>query len=1180
MNIAFFCTFMAKMSICKSRLQTVQTVQTVQTAQTSQTSQTKAYGFQRAVLLISIVNLFAFSTGWAAVAPVVSGVETTALSYTENATALALTATAAVTDVDNTTLTSAAVRITVNFQSGADVLSYTQVGAIVGTWTAATGTLSLSGADTTANYRSALRAVRYQNTSDNPTTLARTISFVVNDGTLNSSAVTRSLSVVAVNDAPLISAMEAATLSYPEASAATPVSTTMVVSDMDTASLVSASVKISANYQSGSDVLTYTQVGAIVGTWTAYNGTLSLTGADTVAHYQDALRAVRFQNLNRNPSVLSRTLSLQVNDGSLASVIVTRALVVAAINDPPLLSAIEATVLNYTEDAPAVPASTAVVVADVDSLTLASVTVAITVNYQAAEDLLAFVNTPKITGAWNAATGVMTLSGVDTPANYQAALRTVTYRSLSQNPSTLVRTIAFAANDGVAAALVVTRQVQPVRVNDAPTLTVIEPTTLSYTEATAAIPLTATMVVADFDSPTLTSATVRLSPGFIAAEDLLAIPVTAGLSSAWDAVTGTLTLTGVLSPGAYQTALRSVTYRNTSRNPNIGLRTVTWTISDGAMTSLAMTRQVEVIPVNDAPVLSAFEATPLAALEQVPTALSATLVASDIDSPLLASAKVTISGNYQGDEDVLSLAPWGAVSGTWDAATGVLSLSGIDTVANYQSALRLVKYLDTSDNPSALVRTLTVVVNDGLLDSPAVTRTLSVTPVNDAPVLSDVEPATRLYQEGTPAVQVSAAIDVGDVDSPVITSATVKISGGYRTAEDILAFPGISGVTGAWDAVTGILTLTGSASSAQYQQVLRAVTYRNTSAAPVLAVRALAFQVSDGNLLSNTVTRTVTPVAVNQAPILSAIEAAPLIAVEKAAPVALTAALVLTDVDSATCAGGVVRIATNYQTGQDVLSYATVGLITGTWDSANATLTLSGADTRANYLAAMKAVKYQYLGATASPAVRTVTWQVTDGVGTSNVVSRQLSITPVNDAPTITALEATAQTFSEGGPAVPLTATAVVADPDNALLASATVRISANFRATEDLLAFTDTATISGAWNAVTGVLTLTGNDSSANYQAALATVTYRNVSANPTVLARTVSFQVSDGVAVSAAAVRTVNIVSVNSAPLLAGMETASFVIAVGPAKALTAALTVADPDSLSLASATVSIATNYQTG
>ena len=80
--------------------------------------------------------------------------------------------------------------------------------------------------------------------------------------------------------------------------------------------------------------------------------------------------------------------------------------------------------------------------------TSGATTVAITANFVSTEDVLSFTTQNGITGSYNGATGVMTLSGTTTVANYQTALRTVRYSNSSDNPSTLARTVSFQVNDG------------------------------------------------------------------------------------------------------------------------------------------------------------------------------------------------------------------------------------------------------------------------------------------------------------------------------------------------------------------------------------------------------------------------------------------------------------------------------------------------------------------------------------------------------------------------------------------------------------------------------------------------------------------------------------------------------------------------------------------------------------
>ncbi len=66
------------------------------------------------------------------------------------------------------------------------------------------GTLTLTGQATVAQYQAALRSITYTNTSEEPSTATRTVSFVVNDGDLNSNPQSRDIAILSVNDAPTL----------------------------------------------------------------------------------------------------------------------------------------------------------------------------------------------------------------------------------------------------------------------------------------------------------------------------------------------------------------------------------------------------------------------------------------------------------------------------------------------------------------------------------------------------------------------------------------------------------------------------------------------------------------------------------------------------------------------------------------------------------------------------------------------------------------------------------------------------------------------------------------------------------------------------------------------------------------------------------------------------------------
>jgi len=146
------------------------------------------------------------------VAPNAAPVVTTdagSASFVEKGGAVVIDSGLTVTDSDSANLSGATVRITSGFQAG-DALGFvndgTHMGNITGTYDAATGTLTLSsvGGANVAQWQAALRAVTYGNASDAPSSTSRTVTFKVNDGSSDSVAATRSVTVTAVNDAPVI----------------------------------------------------------------------------------------------------------------------------------------------------------------------------------------------------------------------------------------------------------------------------------------------------------------------------------------------------------------------------------------------------------------------------------------------------------------------------------------------------------------------------------------------------------------------------------------------------------------------------------------------------------------------------------------------------------------------------------------------------------------------------------------------------------------------------------------------------------------------------------------------------------------------------------------------------------------------------------------------------------------
>ncbi|OYY49059.1 MAG: hypothetical protein B7Y48_07685 [Methylophilales bacterium 28-44-11] len=122
-------------------------------------------------------------------------------SYTENGAGVSIADTdIVITDVDSTNLASATITLT-NVQAG-DVLAAGGMPAGI-TATVVGNVVTLTGNASLANYQTAIRAITYSSTSENPSTAPRTINVVVNDGQSNSNTAVATINVIAVNDAPI-----------------------------------------------------------------------------------------------------------------------------------------------------------------------------------------------------------------------------------------------------------------------------------------------------------------------------------------------------------------------------------------------------------------------------------------------------------------------------------------------------------------------------------------------------------------------------------------------------------------------------------------------------------------------------------------------------------------------------------------------------------------------------------------------------------------------------------------------------------------------------------------------------------------------------------------------------------------------------------------------------------------
>ncbi len=162
-----------------------------------------------------------------------------------------------------------------------------------------------------------------------------------------------------------------------------------------------------------------------------------------------------------------------------------------------------------------------------------------------------------------------------------------------------------------------------------------------------------------------------------------------------------------------------------------------------------------------------FPATTRPALSYVNGAESAiiddAITVADVDSPMIASGAVVISSNYESGEDSLLFTNQNGITGSYSA--GTLRLSGNATLANYQTALRSVRYANSAESPTDDTRTITFTVTDTSGgESNDTYRNIEFTSENTAPVITEgASTSVAMDEDGSP-IAFSLTLNATDAD--------------------------------------------------------------------------------------------------------------------------------------------------------------------------------------------------------------------------------------------------------------------------------------------------------------------------------------------------------------------------------------------------------------------------------
>lgn len=292
-----------------------------------------------------------------------------------------------------------------------------------------------------------------------------TFTYTVSDGTLSSAPATATINVLAVNDGPSADPG----LGYVNAGAA--------LSSGGVVTITGTELHEGDPDDAGAGV-TYTVTTATTGgvLFLDVNGNGVVDGGEALAVSSTFTQAdldaglVKYRHGGGGGSSDSFTFSV-ADGGENGAAPLTGQTFSISIAERPILT-IGAGALAYAEDGAAAAIAPALTIADGDSAAMAGATVRVT--DFVAGDQLNFTNQNGIVGSYNGATGVLTLAGVATRGQYEAALRSVSYSSTNNNPATgpgnADRVIRFEVSDGLLTSAGAEATVTVANANDAPVL--------------------------------------------------------------------------------------------------------------------------------------------------------------------------------------------------------------------------------------------------------------------------------------------------------------------------------------------------------------------------------------------------------------------------------------------------------------------------------------------------------------------------------------------------------------------------------------------------------------------------------------------------------------------------------------------------------------------------------------
>ena len=517
---------------------------------------------------------------------------------------------------------------------------------------------------------------------------------------------------------------------------------------------------------------------------------------------------------------------------------------------------------------------------------------------------------PNIDAVYDASDNLLTLSGLDSPSNYQNVLRSVVYENRATDYEFLTtRTVTTTVFDGelysdsTANASMsyislhhIVLDLDPAELSSASTPDFY----VQFVEHGSSLPILDTQgaILADPTfSEGLYTLTITLTDYQNHNEENITVDISISpqlqVKYENNVVNNefTMIITSINSTShsieLFEAVMRSAEYHNFAEEFIGSSRSVTFQATDSAggsqFTSRIATAHISLRATNDLPILqlNAYQYGPGSVFSNVVEyeegegavllANASSIVLTDNDHNTLESVTVSIQNPQDGEMEILS----GDTGSTdiaiyYNTTTNVLVLSGQDTLQNYIQVIGTVTYNNTyysPGQPGTDPRYISFVPYDGTHEGNAATALLTFSAVNDAPFgdlngpATGVNFTTSFTEEAVPSIIASPDLTIFDIDNVTLSHITVRITNNFDGPLETLSAMEIVEETDpnskvviltflrpelSYDSSTATLTISGLDSVREYQEVLKTLAYNNAADEPSPDTRIVEVVLSDG----------------------------------------------------------------------------------------------------------------------------------------------------------------------------------------------------------------------------------------------------------------------------------------------------------------------------------------------